>query len=77
MADRFIDLANAEKKDIQHASEAFSYAAARYAAFEAVNCAKDAAKDKKVIIEFFTDRFKEMFVENLNDYIKRGKENQD
>lgn len=77
VADRFIDLANAEKKDIQHVSESFSYAAARYAAFEAVSCAKDAAKDKKVIIEFFSDRFKEMFVENLNDYMTRDKEDQD
>lgn len=74
VADKFISLANDEDKDIRHVSESFSYAASRYAAFEAVECARDIEKDKKIIIESMTDRFKEMLVENLNDYIETSKE---
>ena len=70
IADQFIDLANKqENKYISEVCEAFTYACSRFTSYEAVNVAEDIEKNKKEIIEFYTERFKAMLVDNLNDYM--------
>lgn len=70
IADQFIDLANnQENKCISEVCEAFTYACSRFTSYEAVNVAEDIEKNKKEVIEFYTERFKAMLVDNLNDYM--------
>lgn len=76
MADALINVANEHRGSIEDKCESFSFAAARYAAFEAKAHAKDVQADKAEIIDYFVERFKEMFVDNLNDYIENHGENQ-
>jgi|GEM_PF-600622 len=73
-ADRFIVLANKYVKEpMDGVCEALSFAASRFAAFEATSAAKDAAKNKQEIIDYYTSRFEEMFIDNLSDYIENKK----
>ncbi|WP_223786877.1 DUF3144 domain-containing protein [Marinicella meishanensis] len=70
LADGLINQANDFPGSIADTCESFAFAAARYAAFEATAHAKDVQADKAEIIDYFTLRFKEMFIDNLNDYIE-------
>lgn len=73
IADQFIDLANnQEEKFISDVCEAFTYACSRFTSYEAVHVAQDIEKNKKHIIEYYTERFKAMLVDNLNDYMASG-----
>ena len=70
IADQFIALANnQENQYISKVCEAFTYACSRFTSYEAVHVAEDIEKNKKDIIEFYTERFKAMFIDNLNDYM--------
>lgn len=75
LADAQINLANANKDEkLKDTCESFSFAAARFAAFEATLNAKDIEQDKEKIIDYYTLRFNEMFIDNLNDYIENKDE---
>ncbi len=74
LADAHIDLGNKNQKEkIEDTSESFLFAASRFSAFEATLMAKDIEKNKAEIIDYYALRFKEMFVDNLNDYIANKK----
>ncbi len=75
-ADAHINLANkkTKKEKPEDISESFLFAASRFAAFEATLTAKDIEKNKTDVIDYYALRFREMFVDNLTDYIENKKE---
>ena len=74
MADNFIAIANdlvqKEGQDISRVSTAFRYAAARFNAHDAFTKSKDLAEDKDNAINWYTDQYKKMLTENIDEIIK-------
>lgn len=74
MADKFIAIANdlvqKEGQDIGKVSTAFRYAAARFNAHEASTKTKDLAADKDNAINWYTDQYQKMLIENIEQIIK-------
>ncbi|QIR13737.1 DUF3144 domain-containing protein [Shewanella aestuarii] len=73
LADQFIALANQlsqQENDIGKVGTALRYAASRYNAFEAAVKSSDLAAEKDNALAWFTNEFKEMLNENLEDHIK-------
>ncbi len=73
-ADQFITLANAQSQEgsTGEVSSSFLYAAARYNAFIAAATARnidELKKNKEEAIQYFSNQYKEAFVENLDDWI--------
>ena len=73
-ADKFIYLANEQCKVAisGKVSSSLLYAAARFSAYDMASKSatlSEMKKDKEEAIEFFCGRFREMLVENLDDYI--------
>lgn len=73
-ADKVIALANEQAKGstIGKVSSSLLYAAARYASFNVASSANDVEemkKDKEEAIKYFTEQYRKMLVENLDDYI--------
>jgi hypothetical protein len=75
MADEFIQLAN-DKCDTTRngkVSTTMLFAAARFNAFMFASMAKDLDEFKQqrdLAIEYFSDQYKQAFIENINDYEK-------
>ncbi len=73
LADSFIRLANQHRENIPatKVSSAFLYAAARYNAFVAASAdGADPESEREVVIEYFTQQYRKMISENMDDYIK-------
>ena len=74
-ADQVIALANEQVKGttIGKVSSSLLYAAARFNSFNVASSADDAdemKKDKEEAIRYFTEQYKKMLTENLDDYIE-------
>ena len=74
-ADKVIALANEQVKGstIGKVSSSLLYAAARFASFNVASSATDAEemkKDKEEAIKYFTEQYRKMLIENLDDYIE-------
>ena len=72
LADQFIDLANQmanKEKDVAKVGAAIRFAAARYNAFEASLKSADLASEKDNALDWFTNEFKTMLNDNLDDHI--------
>ena len=74
-ADRIIELANDQmgESTIGKVSSSLLYAAARFNSFNVASSAKDVEemiKDKEEAIRYFTEQFKKMLTENIDDYIE-------
>ncbi|MCC4831348.1 MULTISPECIES: DUF3144 domain-containing protein [Shewanella] len=73
LADQFIALANQlgqTENDIGKVGTALRFAAARYNAFEAAIKSSDLEAEKENALNWFSDEYKGMLNENLNDHIK-------
>lgn len=73
LADSFINLANElyEKESDGKVGYAMLYAAARFNAFIVASTAgdkKDLGEEKEQATEYFTEQYRKMFSENLEDY---------
>ena len=72
IADQFIALANQlsqQENDIGKVGTAMRFASARYNAFEAAIKSADLAAEKDNALAWFSDEFKAMLNENLDDHI--------
>ena len=74
-ADKFIQLANSltDQDDIEKISTSLCYASARYAAFFVAVMSENKDKmteERERAIEFFSDQFKNMLSDNLDDHIQ-------
>lgn len=78
MADQFINIANAlvqdNKQDAGRVGAAMRYAVARFNAHEVSIKAADLEASKDDAIEWFSNQYKEMFTDNINQYIEMGKQ---
>jgi hypothetical protein len=78
MADQFINTANAlvadSKQDIGRVSGAMCYAAARFNAHEVASKTTDLVASRDEAIEWFTNQFKEMLADNIDQHIEMAKE---
>ena len=77
-ADQVIALANEQVKDstIGKVSSSLLYAAARFNAFNVASSADDVEemkRDKEEAIRYFTEQYKNMLIENIDDYIENFK----
>lgn len=73
LADQFIALANelsAKEQDVSKVGTAMRFAASRFNAFEASLKSADLSAERDNAIEWFTNEYKEMLTDNLNDHIK-------
>lgn len=74
MADQFINVANAlvadSKQDIGRVGGAMCYAVARFNAHEASSKTTDLVATRDEAIEWFSNQFKEMLTDNIDQYIK-------
>ncbi|SQH75310.1 conserved protein of unknown function [Shewanella benthica] len=73
LADQFIALANeinAREQDVSKVGTAMRFAASRFNAFEASLKSADLSAERDNAIEWFTNEYKEMLTDNLNDHIK-------
>ncbi|GIU46307.1 hypothetical protein TUM4438_21790 [Shewanella sairae] len=73
LADQFIALANelaGKEQDVGKVGTAMRFAAARFNAFEASLKSSDLAAEKDNALEWFTDEYKAMLNDNLEDHIK-------
>ena len=73
IADQFIALANeisAKEKDVGKVGTGMRFAAARFNAFEASLKSSDLAAEKDNALEWFSNEYKEMLKDNLEDHIK-------
>ena len=75
MADRFIDNANRQLSDAEPATvnSAFLYGASRFSAFVTVQKAGSVERFDEIhdeAVEYYTEEFKKMFVQNLGHYRK-------
>lgn len=73
-ADKVIALANELVKDstVGKVSSSLLYAAARFNSFNvatSVSSAEEMEKDKEEAIRYFTEQYRKMLTENLDDYI--------
>lgn len=74
-ADQVIAVANEQVKDstIGEVSSSLLYAAARFGAFNIASSADSADEletNKDEAMKYFTDQYKKMLLENLDDYIE-------
>ncbi|MGX9461744.1 DUF3144 domain-containing protein [Shewanella sp. A14] len=72
IADQFIALANQlsqQENDIGKVGTAMRFASARFNAFEAAIKSADLATEKDHALAWFSDEFKAMLKENLEDHI--------
>ncbi|GGQ18165.1 DUF3144 domain-containing protein [Shewanella litoralis] len=72
IADQFIALANQlsqQENDIGKVGTAMRFASARFNAFEAAIKSTDLAAEKDNALEWFSNEFKAMLNENLDDHI--------
>jgi len=74
-ADEVIEIANKQVKNssIGDVSSSLLYAAARFNSFNvssSANSAEDIKLDKENAIEYFTNQYRKMLEENINDYIE-------
>jgi len=79
ITDEFIKLANeqCDKHKNGKVSTSILFSAARFNSFMYSSTAKDLddfRKDKEMAIEFLTEQYKKVLIENLNDYEKNYKE---
>lgn len=79
-ADEIIHLANKQCDSASNGnvSSSLLYAAARFNAFIVATSAKDSEelkKDKEEAVKYFTEQYKRMLVENIDDHIKSYEEN--
>ena len=73
LADQFIALANeinSTEQDVSKVGTAMRFAASRFNAFEASLKSADLSAERDNAIEWFTNEYKEMLTDNLNDQIK-------
>ncbi|CZF87104.1 DUF3144 domain-containing protein [Grimontia marina] len=74
MADRFIEVANRlvseDKQDVGRVGAALRYAAARFNAHEASLKSDNLGEDKDDALEWFTDQYHKMLLENLEEHIE-------
>lgn len=74
MADKFINIANelvqGQSQEIGRVGAAIRYAAARFNAHDANSKSKNLEEDKEKAIEWYTDQYKKMLAENINEHIK-------
>lgn len=74
MADEFIAVGNKlvreSKQDVGRVSAAFRYAAARFNAHDAFSKSKDLANDKDNAINWYTEQYRKMLTENIDQLIK-------
>ncbi len=73
-ADAFIRLANEQRHDAANdkVNASLLYAATRFNAFVVASAAQNAdemREDKEEAVRYFTQKFSEMLVENIDDYI--------
>lgn len=78
-ADEVIAVANEQVKDstVGEVSSSLLYAAARFNAFNVASSADDVdemIKDKDEAIRYFTEQYRKMLIENLDEYIESYKE---
>jgi len=74
-ADAIIHLANEQCKNAPNGkvSSSLLYAAARFSAYNVaanVGDLEEMKSDKEEAIKFFTEQFKKMLIENMDDYIE-------
>ncbi|WP_028763217.1 DUF3144 domain-containing protein [Shewanella colwelliana] len=72
LADQFIALANelsGKEQDVGKVDTAMRFAAARFNAFEASLKSSDLAAEKANALEWFSNEYKEMLSDNLDDHI--------
>lgn len=72
LADQFIGLANElanKENDVGKIGTALRFAAARYNAFEASIKSADLASEKDSAMEWFTNEYKTMLDDNIEDHI--------
>ena len=74
-ADKFIDVANklCSKTDVGKVTSSMLYAAARFNAFMVFANAENAEEmkgEKNTALEYFSDRYKKMLEENLDEHIE-------
>lgn len=81
MADQFINVANAlvadSKQDIGRVSGAMCYAVARFNAHEASSKTTDLVGSRDDAIEWFSNQYKQMLTDNIDQYIKLAKQQAD
>ena len=73
LADQFIALANelaGKEQDVGKVGTAMRFAAARFNAFEAAIKSTDLEAEKANALAWFTDEYKAMLDDNLEDHIK-------
>ena len=75
LADEFINFANDKCNDHRNGkvSTTMIFAAARFNAFMFASMAKDLEefnKDRDMAIEYFSNQYKDAFIENIDDYQK-------
>lgn len=73
LADQFIALANelsAKEQDVSKVGTAMRFAASRFNAFEAALKSADLAAEKNNALEWFSNEYKDMLNDNLDDHIK-------
>ncbi len=73
-ADAFIHLANEQRKNANNdkVNASLLYASTRFTAFIVASAAEDVAEmkeDREEAVRYFTEKFREMLVENIDDYI--------
>ena len=74
--DEFIDLANQQhsKTEVDNLNSALLFSAARFNVFTTVRQFDDVEKlkeEKQKIVEYFSQRYRDMMEENLEEYIER------
>lgn len=79
LTDEFINLANKKCDDHRNGtvSTTMLFSAARFNAFMYASSSKtkeDFIKEKEMAVEFFTDQYKKVLLENLSDYEKNFKD---
>ncbi|WP_020157754.1 DUF3144 domain-containing protein [Methylobacter marinus] len=79
-ADEIIDLANKQCDSASNGkvSSSLLYAAARFNAFIVASSAKDSEElknDKERAVKYFTEQYKKMLVENIDEHIKNYEKN--
>ena len=75
-ADEFIAVANqqAAESSVEDVNTSVLYSAARFNAFSVARSVESAEKlqaEKQHAIEYFTQRYAEMFAQNIDEYISR------
>ncbi|MEO1956422.1 MAG: DUF3144 domain-containing protein [Methylophilaceae bacterium] len=81
MADQFINTANAlvgdSKQDVSRVGGAMCYAVARFNAHEASSKTTDLVATRDEAIEWFSNQYKEMLTDNIDQYIELAKQQAD